>query len=137
MFFVAPMIPLLRGATLDYLVHRNRTDLELALWLGSHGAAAALQATLGAAASLTFAYLSFEPFEKPLLCLKRLFETAEACGPFWELGTTGLGRVQGVGGISWKTGGRVRPIARQIGSMVGPGRYAGGPGGHPVRPRSR
>src|SRR5215471_6631366 len=42
-----------------------------------------------------------------------------ACGPFGVLGTT-VG-VQGAGGISWKTGGRAMPMARQIGSMVGPG----------------
>lgn len=29
--------------------------------------------------------------------------------------------LEGAGGISWKTGGRAMPLARQIGSMVGPG----------------
>ena len=41
------------------------------------------------------------------------------CGSFGVLGTT-VG-VQGAGGISWKTGGRAMPMARQIGSIVGPG----------------
>jgi peptidoglycan/LPS O-acetylase OafA/YrhL len=59
-----------------YLIS-NRTDLQLARWLGSHAAAVTLQATLGALASLVLAYLSFELFEKRFLRLKRLFETAE------------------------------------------------------------
>jgi hypothetical protein len=46
-------------------------DLELASWLGSHPAAVALQATLGASASLGLAYLSYELYEKQLLHLKR------------------------------------------------------------------
>jgi hypothetical protein len=48
-----------------------------------------------------------------------------ACGPFGVLGTT-VG-VQGAGGISWRTGGRAMPMARQIGSMVGPRRSQSGP----------
>ena len=59
-----------------YLIS-NRTELELARWLGSHVGAVALQATLGASASLALAYLSFELFEKRFLGLKRLFETAK------------------------------------------------------------
>jgi peptidoglycan/LPS O-acetylase OafA/YrhL len=55
----------------------NRTELELARWLGSHSAAVALQATLGPAASLALAYLSYELFEKRFLGLKRLFDTAK------------------------------------------------------------
>jgi peptidoglycan/LPS O-acetylase OafA/YrhL len=61
---------------ISYYLTTNRTDLELARWLGSHGAAVALQATLGVSASLAFAYLSYELFEKRFLRLKRLFATA-------------------------------------------------------------
>jgi peptidoglycan/LPS O-acetylase OafA/YrhL len=67
-----------------YLIS-NRTELELARWLGSHAAAVALQATLGASASLALAYLSFELFEKRFLGLKRLFETAKEPAPPREL----------------------------------------------------
>jgi peptidoglycan/LPS O-acetylase OafA/YrhL len=62
---------------ISYYLSSNRTELELAEWLGSHGAAVALQAALGASASLALAYLSYELFEKRFLRLKRLFETAE------------------------------------------------------------
>jgi peptidoglycan/LPS O-acetylase OafA/YrhL len=62
---------------ISYYLSTNRTELELARWLGSHGAAVALQATLGASASLALAYLSYELFEKHFLGLKRLFETAK------------------------------------------------------------
>ncbi len=62
---------------ISYYLTSNRTDLELAGWLGSHTAAVAVQATLGMSASLALAYLSYEVFEKPFLRLKRLFETAK------------------------------------------------------------
>jgi peptidoglycan/LPS O-acetylase OafA/YrhL len=62
---------------ISYYLTSNRTDLELASWLGSHTAAVLLQATLGASASLVLAYLSYEIFEKRFLRLKRLFETAK------------------------------------------------------------
>lgn len=62
---------------ISYYLTSNRTDLKLAAWIGSHAAAVAVQATLGIAASLALAYLSYEVFERPFLCLKRLFETAK------------------------------------------------------------
>jgi peptidoglycan/LPS O-acetylase OafA/YrhL len=62
---------------ISYYLTANRTDLELANWLGSHLAAVALQATLGVAASLAVAYLSYELVEKRFLGLKRLFGTAK------------------------------------------------------------
>jgi peptidoglycan/LPS O-acetylase OafA/YrhL len=62
---------------ISYYLTANGTDLQLALWLGSHGAAVALQATLGASASLALAYLSYELFEKRFLRLKRLFGTSK------------------------------------------------------------
>jgi len=62
---------------ISYYLTTNRTELELTRWLGSHGAAVALQATLGALASLGMAYLSYELFEKRFLRLKRLFQTTK------------------------------------------------------------
>jgi peptidoglycan/LPS O-acetylase OafA/YrhL len=66
---------------ISYYLSNNRTELELARGLGSHGAAVALQATLGALASLGVAYLSYELVEKRFLKLKRLFETAKEPAP--------------------------------------------------------
>jgi peptidoglycan/LPS O-acetylase OafA/YrhL len=66
---------------ISYYLITNRTDLELARWLGSHEAAVALQTTLGASASLALAYVSYELFEKRFLRLKRLFETAKEPAP--------------------------------------------------------
>jgi peptidoglycan/LPS O-acetylase OafA/YrhL len=62
---------------ISYYFVSNRTEIELANLLGSHGAAVALQATLGTATSLALAYLSYEFFEKRFLKLKRLFETSK------------------------------------------------------------
>jgi peptidoglycan/LPS O-acetylase OafA/YrhL len=56
----------------------NRTELELTQWVGSHGLAVALQATLGGAASVALAYMSYEFYEKRFLGLKRFFETGPA-----------------------------------------------------------
>jgi peptidoglycan/LPS O-acetylase OafA/YrhL len=61
---------------ISYYLTSNRTELELARWLGSHGAAVALQAILGAGVSLIIAYLSYELFEKRFLRLKRLFDNS-------------------------------------------------------------
>ena len=66
---------------ISYFLTANRTDLELAHWLGSHLAAVALQATLGVSASLALAYVSYELFEKRFLRLKRLFERAKEPAP--------------------------------------------------------
>ena len=60
---------------ISYYLTVNRTDLVLAHWLGSHGAAVALQAALGAAVSLMLAYVSYELYEKRFLRLKRLLVT--------------------------------------------------------------
>ncbi len=62
---------------ISYYLTTNRTEFELARWLGSHSAAVALQATLGASVSLLAAYLSYELFEKRFLELKRLFAPAK------------------------------------------------------------
>jgi peptidoglycan/LPS O-acetylase OafA/YrhL len=66
---------------ISHYLTTNRTELELAGWLGSHEAAVALQATLGVSASLAVAYLSYELFEKRFLKLKRLFRTAKEPAP--------------------------------------------------------
>jgi peptidoglycan/LPS O-acetylase OafA/YrhL len=62
---------------ISYYLTTNRTELELARWLGSHGTAVAFQATLGAAASLALAYISYELVEKRFLSLKQYFGTAK------------------------------------------------------------
>jgi len=66
---------------ISYYLTVNRTELELAQWLGSHGAAVALQATLGASASLCLAYVSYELFEKRFLRLKRFFGPTSQTAP--------------------------------------------------------
>jgi peptidoglycan/LPS O-acetylase OafA/YrhL len=60
---------------ISYYLTTNRTELELANWLGSHGLAVAVQAALGTLLSVALAYLSYELFEKRFLELKRRFET--------------------------------------------------------------
>lgn len=66
---------------ISYYLISNGTEADLALRLGSHGAAVALQATLGASASLAVAYLSYELFEKRFLDLKRLFQSPNERAP--------------------------------------------------------
>jgi peptidoglycan/LPS O-acetylase OafA/YrhL len=66
---------------ISYYLTSNRTDLQLAHWLGSHWGAVVLQAGLGASASLGLAYLSYELFEKRFLRLKRLFATERESAP--------------------------------------------------------
>lgn len=76
---------------ISYYFTSNRTELELARWLGSHGLAVALQASFGVAVSLAVAYLSYEYFEKRFLALKPRFETANepASQPPASAGGTG------------------------------------------------
>jgi peptidoglycan/LPS O-acetylase OafA/YrhL len=62
---------------ISYYLINNHTEVELTRWVGAHGAAVALQATLGASASLIIAYLSYELVEKRFLRLKRLFATTK------------------------------------------------------------
>jgi peptidoglycan/LPS O-acetylase OafA/YrhL len=66
---------------ISYYLVTNHTDLALGRLLGSHGAAVALQATLGASISLALAYVSYEFLEKRFLALKPLFESAKEPGP--------------------------------------------------------
>ena len=67
---------------ISHYLTANRTELVLADWLGSHTVAVALQAILGAFASLILAYLSYEYFEKRFLALKRRFEPAKEPAPY-------------------------------------------------------
>jgi peptidoglycan/LPS O-acetylase OafA/YrhL len=66
---------------ISYYLISNRTDLELARWLGPHLAAVGLQAALGVSVSLALAYLSYEFFEKRFLRLKRMFEREKEPAP--------------------------------------------------------
>ncbi|MBV9559062.1 MAG: acyltransferase [Bradyrhizobium sp.] len=59
---------------ISYYFAANRTEQELANWLGSHGLAVALQATVGISISVAVAYLSYELFERRFLDLKRRFQ---------------------------------------------------------------
>jgi len=61
---------------ISYYMTANQTEFELTRWLGSHGAAVALQALLGVTVSLAIAYVSYELFEKRFLRLKRYYATA-------------------------------------------------------------
>ncbi len=80
---------------ISYYLTVNHTELELTRWLGSHGAAVALQATLGASTSLGVAYVSYELFEKRFLRLKPLFAgtkgpAPERSAPVRAIGVPGL-----------------------------------------------
>jgi peptidoglycan/LPS O-acetylase OafA/YrhL len=66
---------------ISYYLSVSRTEFALTDWLGSHGAAVALQATLGASASLILAYVSYEFLEKRFLALKGRFQAAEGEAP--------------------------------------------------------
>jgi peptidoglycan/LPS O-acetylase OafA/YrhL len=66
---------------ISYYQIANRTELELAQWLGSHALAVALQATLGISVSIALAYLSYEVFEMRFLALKRYYETDRDTAP--------------------------------------------------------
>ncbi len=66
---------------ISYYLTSNRTELELTGWLGSHGAAVVLQATVGVAISLAIAYVSYELFEKRFLKLKRYFDASDRLLP--------------------------------------------------------
>jgi peptidoglycan/LPS O-acetylase OafA/YrhL len=66
---------------ISYYLTTNRTELKLVPWLGSHGAAVALQATLGASVSLGVAYLSYELLEKRFLQLKPRFDAVKEPAP--------------------------------------------------------
>lgn len=57
----------------SYYFASNRTELELASRVGSHGLAVALQAAFGILASVAVAVLSYELFEKRILRLKSRF----------------------------------------------------------------
>ena len=75
---------------ISYYLTSNRTDLDLAGWLGSHTVAVVLQATLGASVSLVLAYLSYEIVEKRFLRLKRLFEPAKKPAPRLQTATSSI-----------------------------------------------
>ncbi len=66
---------------ISYYLTVNHTERELTAWLGSHGAAIALQATLGTAVSVAIAYVSYEFFEKRFLGLKRFYATDREPAP--------------------------------------------------------
>ena len=75
---------------ISYYLTVNHTERELTAWLGSHGAAIALQATLGTAVSVAIAYASYELFEKRFLGLKRFYATAkEPAAKRWHPGSRG------------------------------------------------
>lgn len=63
---------------ISYYLTVNHTERDLTAWLGSHGAAIALQVTLGVAVSVAIAYVSYELFEKRFLGLKRFYATDKA-----------------------------------------------------------
>jgi peptidoglycan/LPS O-acetylase OafA/YrhL len=64
--------------------------------------AVALQATLGACASLALAYLSYEHFEKRFLRLKRLFETSKEPDTRSRTGAMAWPHHSMLGGPDWQ-----------------------------------
>jgi peptidoglycan/LPS O-acetylase OafA/YrhL len=58
---------------LSYYLVKHGTEFALARAVGSHTLAVAIQASLGMAASMALAWLSYELFEKPFLELKRFW----------------------------------------------------------------
>jgi peptidoglycan/LPS O-acetylase OafA/YrhL len=104
---------------ISYYLSTNRTELELAHWLGSHGAAVALQATAGASISLAIAYLSYELFEKRFLRLKRLFATAEEPAPQPAAGAAPPDRKSGPGTAGSRVAGSSPASPAAYGSRIG------------------
>jgi peptidoglycan/LPS O-acetylase OafA/YrhL len=60
--------------------YEHQTEFALGAWLGSHTVAVFLQATVGMAASLGIAMVSYHVYEKRFLALKRRWEAAPAPG---------------------------------------------------------
>jgi peptidoglycan/LPS O-acetylase OafA/YrhL len=104
---------------LSYYFSSNRTEFELAQWIGSHGAAVGLQAMLGAAASLVIAYLSYEFFEKRFLRFKRLFATAEEPAPQSAAGAAPPDRKSGPGTAGSRVAGSSPTSPAACGSRIG------------------
>jgi peptidoglycan/LPS O-acetylase OafA/YrhL len=104
---------------ISYYLTTNRTELELAHWLGSHGAAVALQAAVGASISLAVAYLSYELFEKRFLRLKRLFATAEEPAPQPAAGAAPPDRRSGPGTAGSRVAGSSPASPPAYGSRIG------------------
>ena len=104
---------------ISYYLTTNRTEFVLAHWLGSHGAAVALQATVGASISLALAYLSYELFEKRFLRLKRLFATAEEPAPQPAAGAAPPDRKSGPGTAGSRVAGSNPASPAAYGSRIG------------------
>jgi peptidoglycan/LPS O-acetylase OafA/YrhL len=103
----------------SYYLSSNRTEFELAQWIGSHGAAVALQATVGASISLAVAYLSYEFFEKWFLGLKWLFATAEEPAPQPVAGAAPPDRKSGPGTARSRVAGSRLASPAACGSRIG------------------
>jgi peptidoglycan/LPS O-acetylase OafA/YrhL len=103
---------------ISYYLTTNRTEFALAHWLGSHGAAVALQATVGASISLALAYLSYELFEKRFLRLKRLFATEEPA-PQPAAGAAPPDRKSGPGTAGSRVAGSSPASPAAYGSRIG------------------